>query len=103
MALLTILVVAVSMIIYVYGELIANRVFKNEFVMRLITVFSCGICLFREMRQSPSLRNVRNTLILRKKAMFCTIQINAPIMQSMFLCLKKSQLKGLFRSKQSDW
>ncbi len=36
MALLTILVVAVSMIIYVYGELIANRVFKNEFVVRLI-------------------------------------------------------------------
>lgn len=37
MAILTILVVAVSMIIYVYGELIAKRVFKNEFVMKMIS------------------------------------------------------------------
>ena len=37
MAILTILVVAVSMIVYVYGELIAKRVFKNEFVMRMIS------------------------------------------------------------------
>ena len=36
MAIVTILVVAVSMIGYVYGELIAKRVFKNEFVMRMI-------------------------------------------------------------------
>ena len=37
MAILTILVVAVSMIVYVYGELIAKRIFKNEFVMRMIS------------------------------------------------------------------
>ena len=37
MAIITILVVAVSMIVYVYGELIAKRVFKNEFVMRMIS------------------------------------------------------------------
>ena len=36
MALTTILVVALGMVAYVYGELIAHRVFKNEFVVRII-------------------------------------------------------------------
>lgn len=37
MALITILVVAVTMIIYVYGELIANSIFENALVVRLIS------------------------------------------------------------------
>jgi len=36
MSLVTILVVSVSMVVYVYGEVIAKRVFQNEYVVRLI-------------------------------------------------------------------